>query len=198
MAQYKVPSGADPIDFLLRENENLKNRVQALEGRRLSTWDRADQSTIAAPVEGQHLVNMTTEKVHYYSDGAWRQVAPPIYHIKVVADTQTIATGDGRFIWAVPQDLVSHMLTDVEMDVTTVSSSGIVQVQLRNVTQAVDMLTTRVQVDANEFHSKDAATQPVVNTANADVQHGDRIAIDIDAAGTGAKGLGVVLTFGPV
>lgn len=72
MAQYKTPSGADPIDFLLRENENLKNRVQALEGRRLSTWDRYDHTGIAAPVEGQHVVNKDDEKVYWYSNGSWR------------------------------------------------------------------------------------------------------------------------------
>src|SRR3989304_5212118 len=110
-----------------------------------------------------------------------------IYHIKVIADTSVITTGDGKFIWAVPQDLGGKDLIDVEMDVTTVSSSGIVQVQIRNITQGADMLSTRVQVDASEFHSKDAATQPVVDTSNDDVAHGDRIAIDVDAAGTGAK-----------
>jgi hypothetical protein len=35
----------------------------------------------------------------------------------------------------------------------------------------------------------------VVNTATDDVAVGDRIAIDVDGAGTGAKGLGVILTF---
>ena len=119
-----------------------------------------------------------------------------VYHIKVISDTKTLTTGDGKFIWAVPQDVGGLNLLDVEIDVTTVSTSGIVQVQLRNITQAADMLTTKVQVDANEFHSKDAATQPVVDLANDDVVIGDRLAIDVDAAGTGAKGLGVVLTFG--
>jgi hypothetical protein len=121
---------------------------------------------------------------------------PAIYHIKVFTDTDTVVAGDGAFIWAIPQDLNMTELLDVELDVTTVSSSGIVQVQLRNITQSADMLSTRVQVDAGEFHSKDAATQPVVDTANDDVAHGDRIAVDVDAAGTGAMGLGIVLTFG--
>lgn len=119
----------------------------------------------------------------------------PVYHHKVFADDQIVLTGDGRRIFAIPQDMIGAILTDVEIDVTTVSSSGIVQVQLRKVATAADMLTTRVQVDANEFHSKDAATQPVVNAANATVAHGDRVAIDVDAAGTNAKGLGVVLFF---
>jgi hypothetical protein len=120
-----------------------------------------------------------------------------VYHHKVFADDQIILAGDGRRIWAVPQDMNGAVLTDVEIDVTTVSSSGIVQVQIRNITQALDILATRVQVDVSEFHSKDSATQPVVTVANADVAHGDRIAIDVDAAGTNAKGLGVVMFFDP-
>ncbi|MGH2362623.1 MAG: hypothetical protein ACRDGM_19020 [bacterium] len=117
------------------------------------------------------------------------------YHIKVISDTRTFTTGDGKFIWSVPRDVGGLKLIEVAISVTTISSSGIVQVQIRNITRTADMLSTRVQVDANQFHSKDAATQPVVDTANNDVAHGDRIAIDVDAAGTGAKGLEVVLTF---
>ena len=116
-----------------------------------------------------------------------------VYHHKVFADDQIVLVGDGRRIFAIPQDMAGFLLTDVEIDVTTVSSSGIVQVQIRNITQALDILSTRVQIDVSEFHSKDSATQPVVSFANSDVAHGDRIAIDVDAAGANAKGLGVVL-----
>lgn len=104
-----------------------------------------------------------------------------------------MTTGDGKFIFAFPY--VSGTLKDLEIDVTTVSSSGIVQVQVRNATQSLDMLSTRIQVDANEFHSKDASTLFVINSANAVIARGDRIAVDVDAAGTGAKGLGISLIF---
>ena len=57
------------------------------------------------------------------------------------------------------------------------------------------MLSTGAQIDANEKHSKDASTVYVINTANDDVVWGNEISIDVDAAGTGAKGLGVSLTF---
>lgn len=133
--------------------------------------------------------------------GAILQIAA-VYHAKVVGDLSVVAVGDAPgagnrlSFWAIEEDVAGMFLCDVEIDVTTVSSSGIVQVQLRNVDNGnVDMLSTRVQVDANETHSSTAATQPVVNIANSEVSHGDRIAIDIDAAGTGAKGLGLVAKF---
>jgi len=95
----------------------------------------------------------------------------------------------------VPEDLDATALTAVAAAVTTVSSSGLPTVQIRNVTQAHDMLTTRITIDASEFTSYTAATPPVINAANATVAKGDRIAIDVDVAGTGAKGLMVALEF---
>lgn len=118
-----------------------------------------------------------------------------VLFIKVFADTETVTTGDGKFIFEVSHDMDRLSLVDVESYVTTVSTSGKPTVQIRNVTQAVDMLSTRVEIDANEKNSKDAATQFVINAANDDVVWGDHIAIDVDVAGTGAKGLGVMLTF---
>jgi hypothetical protein len=60
------------------------------------------------------------------------------------------------------------------------------------------MLSTKLSVDVGEKNSKSAAVQPVINTANDDVIWGDHIAIDVDVAGTGAQGLGVVLYFTPI
>lgn len=118
------------------------------------------------------------------------------FDIKIVSDTQAVATGDGKFIFAIPADLNGSSLISAEAYVTTVSSSGTPTVQIRNVTDAVDMLSTRVTIDVSEFTSYTAAAPSVVNTANAGVTTGDRIAVDVDVAGTGAKGLGVILEFG--
>lgn len=120
---------------------------------------------------------------------------PIVREIKVFSDTQGVATGDGKFIFEIPEDTDGMNLVAIETYVTTVSSSGKPTVQIRNVTQAVDMLTTKCEIDANEKNSKDAVTQPVIDTANDDVAWGDHIAIDVDVAGTGTKGLGVILTF---
>lgn len=116
-------------------------------------------------------------------------------HIKVFEDIETVLAGDGAFYFGCARDFDAYLLSDVEIDVSTVSSSGIVQVQIHNLTQAVDMLSTRVQIDANETHSRTSSVSAVINAANAEVAHGDIIRIDVDAAGTGAKGLAVVLKF---
>ncbi len=118
------------------------------------------------------------------------------YEMKVFSDTTVLTTGDGKFIFEIPADLDGMNLVDVRAFVTTVSSSGLPTVQIRNVTQAVDMLTTKITIDASEKSSRTAATAAVIDTSNDDVADGDQIAIDVDVAGTGAKGLGVILVFG--
>ena len=76
------------------------------------------------------------------------------------------------------------------------SSSGNVSVQVRNDTGAVDMLTTNLTIDQGETDSSTAATPAAIDGANAFVSTADMLRIDIDAEGTGTKGLMVELTFG--
>lgn len=118
-----------------------------------------------------------------------------LVQLKVIADAATLTTGDGQLVFAIPAALNGLNLTAAQAFVTTVSSSGTPTVQLRNVTDSVDMLSTRITIDANEFTSYTAAAPPVIDTAHDDVATGDLIAVDVDVAGTGAKGLGVLLTF---
>lgn len=108
-----------------------------------------------------------------------------------------LTTGDGKAFFTVSDDLNGLNLIDADASVTTVSSSGLPTVQIANVTQAADMLTTKISIDANEFTSYTAATPPVIDTGNDDVATGDILRVDVDVAGTGAKGLSVILTFGP-
>lgn len=122
----------------------------------------------------------------------------------LVSDPQgsAITTGDGKAVFTVPASFNGYNLVTVAMSVSTVSSSGIPTVQLRRSRRAsnttrtdADMLSTKLTVDASEFSSVDAAAAAVIDTANDDVNTGDMIFIDIDVAGTGTKGLQVVMTF---
>jgi hypothetical protein len=127
----------------------------------------------------------------------WAAVAAPdrVIEVKVFDDATVVTTGDGKVIICIPAAFNGMNLTAAHAFVTTVSSSGTPTVQIRNVTDAVDMLSTRITIDASEFTSYSAATAPVIDTSKDDVATGDLIAVDVDVAGTGAKGLGVILTF---
>ncbi len=120
-----------------------------------------------------------------------------VLFIKVFSDTQQVRAGDGKFIFMVSEDMDFFVLDSIESYVTTTSSSGDPTIQLANSTAAVDMLSTPCEIDSGDLNSKDASTQPVIDVNNDQVEWGDHISIDVDIAGTGAKGLGVILTFCP-
>ncbi len=135
---------------------------------------------------------------HHGKDHRWNGAdasGPERFEIKVIQDSATLGTGDGQLIFMIPRELNGSNLVEAQAFVTTVSSSGDPLIQIRNVTQTADMLSTRIKIDAGEFTSYTAA-QRVIDASNDDVATGDLIAIDVDTAGTGAKGLGVVLEFG--
>lgn len=117
------------------------------------------------------------------------------FEIKVFADDTAVQTGDSAFVMCVPLDLDGAELVRVAAFVSTVSSSGTPTVQLRNITKSVDMLSTRITIDVSEFTSYTAAAPAVINTSNDRVDSGDLIAVDVDVAGTGTTGLGVLLVF---
>jgi hypothetical protein len=107
-----------------------------------------------------------------------------------------IATGDGAAYYRIPSILNGRNLVGVAAALTAASSSGAVNVQIRNATQAADMLSTALTIDASETDSSSAATPAVIDGVNDDVATGDMIRVDIDGAGTNAKGLIVELRFG--
>ena len=113
-----------------------------------------------------------------------------------------ITTGDSKAKVQIPSTVNGWNLIEVESSLSTVSSSGIPTVQIRRSRRAsatsrtnADMLSTKLTIDASEFDSEDAVAAAVINGSNDDVNTGDHIYIDIDVAGTGAKGLSVRMTF---
>lgn len=116
--------------------------------------------------------------------------------VKALSDTTALAVAEGVAILMIPSDLNGLSLTSVAAFVTTVSSSGLPSIGIRNVTTSNEMLSTNITIDVSEFTSYTATTPPVIDGTHSSVSTGDLIAVDIDTAGTGAKGLGVVLSFG--
>ena len=117
------------------------------------------------------------------------------FDIKVFDDSSAAVVVDGAFEFAIPASIDGATLSSVAAYVTTVSSAGAVTVQIRNTTTVADVLSTPITIDVSEFTSYTAATPAVIDPAEAVVTQADIIAIDIDTAGTGAKGLGVILGY---
>jgi hypothetical protein len=106
-----------------------------------------------------------------------------------------VATGDGKYYWVVPANLAGYDLIDADAHVYTASSDGTPTVQIHNLTDTADMLSTLITVDATEYDSLTAAAPPVVDGGHDDVANGDVLRIDVDVAGTGTKGLEIRLGF---
>lgn len=129
---------------------------------------------------------------------------PTQYEIKIFSDTQAVVVGDSKFVFVVPIELNGSTLFSAQAFVTTAASSGLMTVQVSNLTSGFDLLSTPITIDVGEYHSYTADTPSVVDTTwnppptgpVAGVSTGDRLSIDVDIAGTGAKGLGVILRFG--
>lgn len=108
----------------------------------------------------------------------------------------TVADGAGDMFFRIPAVLNGYNLVAVAAAVQTAGTTGTTDIQIHNVTQAADMLTTKITIDTGETDSSTAATAAVIDTANDDVATGDRIRIDVDAVSTTPpKGLLVELTF---
>lgn len=114
-------------------------------------------------------------------------------------DGAVLATGDGQGIVRVPAHLNGKNITGVAACVSTVSSSGVPTVQIGRTRAGVkvDVLSTRITIDANERDTSTAAAAAVINGSNDDLATADQLTIDVDVAGTGTKGLYVEITVGP-
>ena len=122
--------------------------------------------------------------------------------ILVFDDSEDVATGDGAgdIFWRVPSILNGWDLIGVagcHQTAGTGSGSETTDIQIHNVTQAADMLTTKLTIDEDETDSSSAAAAAAIDASNDDVATGDQLRIDVDAVtGTSApKGLLVELQF---
>lgn len=111
----------------------------------------------------------------------------------LINDSTPITSGDGKAYYSrIPSYLNGWNI--VEVAANMVAGTAAVSVQLHNLTQGADILSTLLTIDANEKDSKDAVTAAVIDSAEDNLTTGDRIRIDIDGAGTGTTWLEVQIT----
>jgi hypothetical protein len=101
-------------------------------------------------------------------------------------ETTALTTGAAKVTFRMP---FAMTVSSVRANLATASSSGLVTVDIN--TDGVTMLTTKLSIDANERTSTTAATAAVISVD--DLTDDSEMTIDLDAAGTNAKGLKVWL-----
>ncbi len=110
--------------------------------------------------------------------------------VRVFDVTTDTATGDKKATFRVDQRLAGMNIVDVHAEVDTAGTTGTLDIQLRNVTQTADILSTKLTIDSGETGSDTAAAPAVINAAEDDLTLNDVIAIDVDVIHTtAAKGL---------
>ena len=107
--------------------------------------------------------------------------------IAVSDETTSITTGTAKVTFRMPY---AFTLSEIpRASLTTVSSSGLPAVDINK--NGASIFSTTLTIDANEKTSKTAATAAVLSGGSTSFADDDEVTIDIDTAGTGAKGLKV-------
>ena len=104
------------------------------------------------------------------------------YYFPVGDETTTITTGTAKLSFSFP---FAFHVTGYVATLATASSSGVVTLDIND--GGTTTISTKLTVDANELTSATAAT-PYVLSDN-EIAANAVISVDVDAAGTGAKGL---------
>lgn len=161
---------------------------------------RAASTTVvgAAEIATSAEVNTGTDATRAVSpDGlAGSNYGIEYVQVAVFGTTTDTATGDGKAYFHIPAKLNGWNLVSVHAFVVSAGTTGTTDIQIANVTDAIDMLSTKLTIDSGETGSNTAATPAVINTTHDDVATNDVLRIDVDAVSTtAAKGLVVTLGF---
>jgi len=112
-----------------------------------------------------------------------------------VQDAQSaVQVNDGQAYFLIDKTLGSGVLVDAHAQVFTAGGSGNTEVQIHNLTQATDMLSTKIIVEAGELGSHLATAQPSIDSVYKQVNAYDILRIDVDTVSTSPEPLGLILT----
>lgn len=150
----------------------------------IPTGTPAASYTGAAPTQ----VDDTNDALYIYTNGAWHKVGGKRQWVCLVAADQATAftTGTAKAsILAMPAGTILSIRGFVA---TAGSTSSTLDVNLNGTTI---MSSHKLLIDANETTTLTASTAPALTTTT--IADGDTLSVDVDTAGTGAKGWGVLI-----
>jgi hypothetical protein len=108
--------------------------------------------------------------------------------------TSDAAVGDGAAYFVIPAAFNGMNLVYVQGKCITAGTTGTATVQVRNVTDAVDMLSTKITFESAAT-TAGTVTSAVIDTTKDDVATNDLLAIDVDTLST-TKQKGIIITLG--
>lgn len=190
----EILDGAERFDIKDNLGTDIETNVQIV----LKT----SVTTPGTPIDAENL-NKIEQGIYDVTEALENATNDSMVILKILSDTETWTTGDGKIYWTVPPEFNGAELISANAYCIAPSSSGTPTVQIARGRRATasssptynDMLSVRMTIDVGEYSSTDAENQPVINPSYDDVETRDVIRIDIDTAGTGTKGLDVSLVF---
>jgi hypothetical protein len=138
-------------------------------------------------ISGANLVSAT----YLSGDGSsLTNLKPNLFMTIALSDESTaITTGLGKVTFRAPFAMTLYQIPRASL--STASTGGIPEIDINK--NGTTIFSTRLTIDANEKTSVTAATAAVMSTTT--FADDDEISMDIDVAGTGAKGLKVTLYY---
>ena len=106
-------------------------------------------------------------------------------------ETTNITTGNAKVTFRMPFNVT---IIGVAGSLSTASSSGLPDFDINGV-GGTTIFTTKPTIDANEKTTYTAATASVLDSTKVNIPRDTEMTIDIDTAGTGAKGLKVTILY---
>jgi hypothetical protein len=149
----------------------------------------AQNSTSNVAVRIPTTTQFAATNMFLHANSSW--VSPEEHMIVDVSrdEATTITTGTSKYVFYAP---FAMTLTRIpRASVSTNSTSGAITLDINEA--GISILSTLITIDANESSSVTAATAGVL--ADTSIANDARISIDIDGAGTGAKGLKVIFYY---
>lgn len=165
-------------------------------GNSLSNVEVADLASSAVAAASDLNTWTSTTKLITPDALAWSNYGIEYFQLAVFDWTTDVATWDGKYYFHIPPKLNGRNLVYTHAEVITAWTTGTTDIQIANVTDAVDVLSTKLTIDSTETGSDTAATAAVINTSNDDAATNDLWRVDVDAVSTTApKWLIVTLWF---
>lgn len=146
--------------------------------------------TLSNPIVGTQTAGDDSTKAAstaYVDNAVAKQ--PETLMIAISDETTAITTGTAKVTFRMP--FACSMTALPRANLNTASSSGLPAIDINK--NGTSIFSTTITIDASELTSVTAATPAVLTSSPTTFADDDEVEIDIDAAGTGAKGLKITM-----